>query len=180
MADPSESAKQVICEIIQANGNQFPGKTRLFKAFYFAHLYYWRDGEGVLTTYPIVRLPQGPGIDKGEDLLAELMREGKIRISHQFNGPYTEHSYELMRPVEVDVDSPRHRALLQAVAFVESRTATDLSELTHENSRSWQEASNGDALNIYIDLLDDCQYEAIQKRVKEMQESAGGVFSDLS
>ena len=49
--------------IRQSAGDRIEGKTRLFKAFYFAHLFYARSAVDYLTDWPIVRMPQGPGID---------------------------------------------------------------------------------------------------------------------
>ena len=61
----AELAKQVICAIVEAAGGKLEGQVRLYKAFYYAHLYCWENAaEGVLTDYPIVRMPNGPGIDR--------------------------------------------------------------------------------------------------------------------
>lgn len=62
----------MIAEIIRQAGGKFTGKTRLYKAFYIAHLLYAEQEPGYLTVWPIVRMPYGPGIDCGDELIAEL------------------------------------------------------------------------------------------------------------
>ena len=58
MTDSREQAKDVLCQILVAAGGELKKKVALYKAFYFAHLYYWQTGEGTLTDYPIVHMPQ--------------------------------------------------------------------------------------------------------------------------
>ena len=152
-----EAAKSVICDLIAAAGGMLCGTVRLNKAFYFAHLYYWRDQKDVLTDYPIVRLPNGPCIDDYEILLEELARDGRIAVTTRPLGPYTETVYRLAEDRPFERDGPRAAAILSAVEFVESHSAVELSEITHEHSRSWQETPNGKEMNIYADLLSDEQ-----------------------
>ena len=51
------TAQQVLLELIQDAGGVWEGKKRLYKAFYFAHLYYAEERPGLLTDWPIVRMP---------------------------------------------------------------------------------------------------------------------------
>ena len=76
--NPREKAKLLLCAIIQAAGGYFNGKTRLYKAFYFAHLFYFRDFKGVLSDHPVVRMPKGPAVDDGTSILAELQSGGNF------------------------------------------------------------------------------------------------------
>jgi hypothetical protein len=172
----SEAAKQVICDIIAASGGKIYGKLRLYKAFYFAHLYYWLHGEGVLTDYPIVRMPQGPGIDNGDTLLEELEQTGEITISFRRNGPYKELVYERAHPFQVDPTSPRFQAIEEAVEWVRGKSAADLSEETHLYSRSWRETPDGEELDIYTDLLDDREYAKLKRSLSEAEQLIQGVF----
>ena len=121
----------MICDIIAAAGGKLVGKVRLHKAFYYAHLYYWQRGTGVLTSYPVVRLPFGPAIDEGPTLLAELVHEGKLRISTQPIGPYKESVFELTQSFQIDPTDVRFQAIEVAVEQVKSKTAVELSEETH-------------------------------------------------
>src|SRR5580700_9796459 len=63
-----DRAKLVICAIIDAMGGAVNGKLRLYKAFYYSHIVYFQSGPGiVLTGYPIVKMPLGPGIDNAAE-----------------------------------------------------------------------------------------------------------------
>ena len=148
MQNQKEHAKQLICEIIAAAGGRLVGKVRLHKAFYYAHLYYWQSGAGVLTSYPVVRLPFGPAIDDGPHLIAELMREGRLRVGQQPNGPFKEAVFELAQPFQIDPNSTRYRAIEEAVDLVKSKSAGELSEESHVFSRSWQAGQLGQELDI--------------------------------
>src|ERR1035437_4824476 len=77
------TAKRIICAIIQEGGGHLESQVRLYKAFYWAHLAYWGMYEGILSSYPIARMPNGPGVDRGEDLLFELHAEGLISIEEK-------------------------------------------------------------------------------------------------
>jgi hypothetical protein len=180
MQPSREQAKQLICEIIAAAGGRLVGKVRLHKAFYYAHLYYWQRGRGVLSSHPIVRLPFGPAIDDGPRLILELVREGRLRVGQQPNGPFKEAVFELAQPFQIDPNSLRYRAIEEAVDLVKSKTAIELSEETHVFSRSWQDSANGQELDIYADLLDDFEYQQIQEGGRETEELVHAVFQSPS
>lgn len=164
-------AKDIIVEIIRQAGGTFEGKTRLYKAFYFAHLYYFEDSDGrILSEWPIVRMPQGPGINDGHVLLEELERDGVIALATQLNGPYPESVY-LLKNCSGDspFDCMAESAIRRACEFVFYKRAHELSSFTHEFSRSWRETKNGDELNIYQDILDDDEHEAIKQKLSEAE-----------
>ena len=163
-------AKETICDLIAAAGGVLHGKVRLHKAFYFAHLFYFRDGEGLLTDHPIVRLPQGPFIDDGERLLDELRAEGVIVTGAAPVGPYQETVYKLVPSRSVDASTARGRAILQAVELVANRSAVELSELTHEHSVSWQTTENGREMDIYLDLLPDETLADMRRDIARIRE----------
>ena len=172
-----EAAKAVICELLAANGGILRGKIRLNKAFYFAHLYYWRDADGILTDHPIVRLPQGPCIDDASELLSELAAEGRISVQVGRAGPYQEYAYQLEGTwSQVDRSTPRGKAIHDAIALVQEKTAAELSELTHEHSRSWQMTPTGHEMDIYVDLIDDEELETMRKQVLAVKERESKVW----
>lgn len=171
-----DQAKQLICDIIAAAGGRLVGKVRLHKAFYYAHLYYWQRGTGVLTSYPVVRLPFGPAFDDGPRLLAELQSEGKLRVSSQPHGPYKESVFELTQPFQVDPTTVRFQVIEEAVERVKSKSAVELSEETHLYSRSWQDGQMGRELDIYLDLLDDLEIQRISEDGAQSLELVNGVF----
>src|SRR4051794_835855 len=74
------TAHAVVLEILRQADGEWTGKTKLFKAFYFAHLYYAAERPGALTHWPIARMPQGPGIDNSEGLFSELVRDGLLTV----------------------------------------------------------------------------------------------------
>lgn len=165
----TESAKNLICDIIGVAGGKLQGKTALDAAFYLAHLFHWHHHEGVLTQHPIARLPNGPGIDGGDELLSSLRQAGRIRITHQPNGPYPEEVYELTQPFSVDPTDPRHKVIRMALECMKGKSVAELSRWLQGYSRSWREARNGDLLNIYIDLLDDTQHKRIEDGLKHVE-----------
>ncbi len=172
---PCADAKRVILELIRKADGQVTGKTRLFKAFYFAHLIYFEKNPGLLTNWPIARMPQGPGIHKSEELFDQLVKEGRLVIEQVHENVYPEYRYRLtekpndLAPLPADADL----AIQRAVDFVKDKTAVQLSQLTHEYSRSWIEGKSGDLLDIYIDVIPDDEYERRKAQIKELDAKLG-------
>jgi hypothetical protein len=167
---PHTKAQNVILEILRSADGEWTGKTRLFKAFYLAHLYYANQTPGLLTDWPIVRLPQGPGIHNSEQLFADLVNGGYLTVEPVHEGPYPEYRYRLTdkgfaatRPAE-----DACCAVEKAVGFCEGKTGADLSQITHERSRSWIKGQDGDILDIYIDLIPDEEYQKRERDIKEL------------
>ena len=164
-------AKDIIVELIRQAGGMFEGTTRLYKAFYFAHLFYFESSGRMLSDWPIVRMPGGPGIDRGASILRALQDDGVLVKSARPKGPYNETVYRLLSEVETDLDLAGRIAIKDACTFVENKTAETLSSLTHEWSRSWNHADSGEELNIYLDLLSDEDYELQLSQLQESQEA---------
>lgn len=177
---PRTRAQDVILEILRTADGEWTGKTRLFKAFYFAHLYYANQQPGLLTDWPIARLPQGPGIDRSHQLFGELVQEGHLIVEQVHEGPYPECHYQL---TDQGRNAPRppedaRVAIREATLFCQSKTRAELSEITHERSRSWIEGKDGDILDIYIDTIPDDEYQEREKEInrlqKQLTEALGG------
>ncbi len=160
-------AKRVIVETIKQAGGAFTGKTRLYKVFYIAHLLYAEQQRGYLTNWPIVRMPHGPGIDGGDELIAELELSGILELHRVPEGPWATTRYQLTGDKRGGdkLSAAETRAIKQAADFVRKRTAAELSELTHEHSRSWIEARDGQPLDIYIDVIPDDEFERRQREI---------------
>src|SRR5437588_9025156 len=92
---PRTRAQDVILEILRHADGEWTGKAKLDKAFYFAHLYFANERPGLLTDWPIARMPQGPSIEKSHELFGELVREGYLTIEQVHEGPYPESRYRL-------------------------------------------------------------------------------------
>jgi hypothetical protein len=176
MRADSQAAKEVLCQIVAAAGGRLEGKLRLYKAFYYAHLFYWLRGQGVLTQHAIVRMPLGPGVHEGKSILEALQEEGRMRISSRAVGPYQESVYELAGPFEINPDDARYRAVEEAVEWVRNKTAVELSEETHVYSRSWREAKDGEVLDIYADLLDDEECAQVRDEVAHAEALVHATF----
>ena len=152
-------AKQIIAEIVRLHGGEIPTKTSLFKAFYFAHLYYAKEAPGYLSDWPIVRMPNGPGIHEADSLLDEMVAEGTLSMRQTRIGPYDALCYRLKKnTIPEGLSLEEIEAIKAAVDFVKDKSASELSSITHEFSRSWRLAADGDELNIYIDLEPEEQY----------------------
>ena len=180
MKTDSDNAKNVICAIVAASGGRIHGKLRLNKAFYYAHLFYWQEHTGTLTTYPMVHMPNGPEIEQADDLLVELKSEGRIDICYESIGPYKENVYQLLHPFQLDPADSRYEAIRRAVEFINGKSAAELSEETRIYSRSWREGSDGDVLDIYIDLLDDEEYASVQRGLRSAEELLNGAFGEYA
>ena len=158
-----QRAKSVLSAIILRAGGEFAGKTRLNKAFYYAHLWYFENYPGTLTEWPIFRGPYGPAIHKGDELLDELVADGMLAVGERSVGNCVERYYKLLTPDEIGVPDAIARAADYGVAKVGDRSATAVSQETHEKSREWKRSPMGAELNIYADLLSDDEYRAAHR-----------------
>ncbi len=168
---PRTKAEDVILEILRTADGEWTGKTRLFKTFYFAHLYYANENPGLLTDWPIARMPQGPGIDKSHQLFAGLVKDGYLIVEVVHEGPYPENRYRLTEKGRDAVPPPEdaRAAIKEATLFCQPKTAAELSQITHERSRSWMEGKDGEILNIYIDTIPEDEYEKRRSAIEEAE-----------
>lgn len=173
MSNDVQAATAVIYNIVElSTGNRLETRTRLFKAFYFAHLYYAKATGRPLTHWPIVRMPNGPGIHDADFLIHLLTESGHIEQERVSVGPYPSDRFRTGHATPLELDDEQRKAIADAVEFVTDKTAAQLSDLTHENSRSWQSSRNGDAMDIYLDLLNDDEYEERVRWKQELKESS--------
>src|SRR5437016_6030771 len=116
-------AKRVIAEIVKHAGGAFTGKTRLHKAFYIAHFLYAEQQRGYLSNWPIVRMPHGPGIDCGDELIAELELSGVLELKRVSEGSWTTTCYRLTGNERGgdQLAAAETRAVKQAVDFVRKK-----------------------------------------------------------
>ena len=169
-------AKDIIVAILYASGGQLKGKTRLYKAFYFAHLFLFKDTGLLLSDWPIVRMPNGPGIDDGEAIIHELVGDGVIRTGNTGTGPYVETSFKLHGNPRLSLTGAQLVAIQKAAGYIKKKTASKLSELTHEYSRSWLDAKNGDELNIYLDVLSEDELAQGRQSIHKLKTIVDEVF----
>lgn len=172
---PRSKAQDVIIEIMRKAGGELTGKTRLYKAFYFAHLLYSQEFPELLTAWPIVRMPQGPGIDRGDELLGEMIGKGYLTTEMNHDNFYPEHRYRLTDAGRTPEELPHEVGdIVQRVTdFVKSKSAAELSQLTHEQSRSWIEAKDGEQLNVDIDMIPDNEYNRRKEIIMNLDRQLG-------
>ncbi len=165
-----ELVKQIILAIIRQAGGVLKYKTRLYKAFYHAHLRYADTRPGYLSTWPIVRMPRGPGIHHFKDLLLELVAEKKIEIQI-IEEKHRGYIFSLP-PNILNLDLLPNDAL-EAIAYgvqqIKGRTPIQTSEDSHRKSRAWKEAKNGEELNIYLDSLGDEEYQKLMQNAHKLK-----------
>ena len=131
------------------------------------------------TGWPLARMPFGPGIDEGEQLLAELVAAHVLKAETLARGG------TVYRFVREDADQePLPEALraaaAKAIAHVGKRRADDLSDETHEGetaSRPWQRAENGELLEVALDLLTDDEYERLREACREADELLSDIIA---
>jgi hypothetical protein len=171
-----DRAKQVILHILKMAGVGL-GKSKLFKAFWLAHLFYAKNYPGYLSGWKIIRLPHGPGIDKGDDLIFQLKKSGIITVGHEPKGPYLETICRLVKEDALtDLPEAADTAINTAVSVIMRHdTAMQISEWSHEFSRSWNVTPNGSELDIYSDLIPDDVYHERKLKLDELNE----IYDDL-
>ncbi len=174
--EEKDRAKQIILHILKQAGGSL-GKSKLFKAFWLAHLFYAKNAVGYLSGWKIVRLPHGPGIDKGDDLILHLKRSGDVVLEHEPKGPYTETVCKLVEQSRLkDLSEEAVKAIDTAVGVIKLHdSVTQISEWSHEVSRSWNSTPNGAELDIYSDLIPDDVYYERKLKLEELSK----VYDDL-
>jgi hypothetical protein len=172
-----EIAKTIILQIVRQAGGVLDNKTNLYKAFYYAHLHFADRRGYYLSTWPIVRMPNGPGIDSFDVLLGELMAEGKMEcISVEWRDCS---GFRFSIPSGIPQETlpiGAEEAIAYALKQIKGKTASAVSAQSHDDSRSWREASDGEELNIYTDLLGDEEYRQRKQRAAEIAEAMKAVW----
>lgn len=165
---------RVIQGIVQLAGGRFVNKTNLFKAYYWAHRYYWRDhGRPLTRRHHIVHMPNGPGIDGFGRLLSWMEEQGLVR-EEVATGRYAKCTYHLLSPVELcddELDSIR-----SAVKRVDGRRSGSVSDESHDESRAWREGKKGDPLDPYYDEIDERILRRTNRALPEIEELINDVF----
>jgi hypothetical protein len=173
MTTPDKNrAIRIIAEIMRQAGGEWTGTTRLSKACYYAHLYYDESAPGYLSDWPIVKMPNGPGIGSGNQLIAEMKEAGLLSTDHVQVGPFRAMRFRLTgkEPAGDPLPADAIRPIQQAVQLVQDKAAGELRTPTHDFSRSWNLAEDGEELSIYIDLIPEDEYESRQARLREIRE----------
>lgn len=152
----TKRAKKIIVELVRQAGGEFQNKTNLFKAFWKAHLDYAAKNPGYLSTWPIVRMPNGPGIGEFDHLLAEMLADDWLAIGESQVGPFQAMVFSLGKSAPpASLPPAAIEAIRDGVKAVDGKAATTVSDESHRQSRVWREAKDGEELDIYLDLMGD-------------------------
>jgi hypothetical protein len=162
-----DKAKNIVCALVHFSGGRFEGKTRLNKAFWRAHVYHYRHNAGLLSKYPIARLPEGPAIDDLDDLLVILEREGRISVEDRPRGKFVETVIHLesMPPC---FSSSEERAIKEGLKWVKGKTAVQVRDESHFLSSAWQTNRNGEIIDLALEALDSSEVKSIAAEKKKI------------
>lgn len=171
--------RQVLLEILRNCPNGI-GRTKLFKSFYLAHLVFATNAPGLLTDWPIARMPYGPGISDSFELLDPLEANGFLVRQDITDGMYPESVYRLTDKEFPENSLPKAAidAIRQATQYVLPMSAKQISNETHEHSRSWYEGKNGEILDIYTDLIGDEEYERRTRQLEHLEADLASAMKD--
>ena len=173
-----DRAKRIIVELVRQAGGVFYNKTNLFKAFWRAHLAYSADHPGYLSAWPIVKMPQGPGIDRADQLIGEMLEEGWLTLTEQSMGQHTGLVFALGDTVPpCALDRQAVAAIREGVAAVDGKRASTVSDESHRDSRAWNQAEMGKELDVYIDLVPDDELQARDESLERLARSIGVTLS---
>jgi len=165
-----EKALQLMYEIIRQSKGGLQGKARLFKAFYLANLIHAHNAPVCLCDWPIVKMPNGPGIHEFPALIAELVDRGWVEQRDIQIGPYPSTEFRVVREdVATTFSETEKESIRGAVEYVRSKTASELSDETHEFSRTWQESDIGAALDVYVDLIRETEFQKREQAIEELK-----------
>jgi hypothetical protein len=170
MAD-REAAKQLILKIVAMAGGRLEAMSRLNKAFYAAHLIYWQERQGVLSDYPVVKLPHGPAIDDFDGLVAELVGEGALEVHDELIGPYPTTVLTLKTSVQIDPKAPEFDPIQRAVRWVKRHTVAELERLTHDRPSYLAQPRVGYEQPIYLDAIKEEEYAKVKASCAEVDEA---------
>lgn len=177
MTQSNKRAQQVILEILRQAGGRLD-KVRLYKAFYHAHLNYAERCPGFLSSWPIARMPRGPGIDGGSKLLDELKHDGLL--SQEGDRDSAQYCLSGTIPEGEPLSEDALLAIRQATELVLAQTPEEASEHAHNSSRAWREGRNGDILNIYTDMVPEEEFRRRQDSLSELDRELQNIFGEQS
>ncbi|MBI1903011.1 MAG: hypothetical protein HYS13_18080 [Planctomycetia bacterium] len=173
-----ERAKRIIVEIVRQAGGRFAQKTNLFKAFWKAHVEYARKHVMPLSNWPIVRMPKGPGIDRFNELLGELISQGIIEPEERIIGGNPAFVFNLAdsSAYEGELNADERKAIKKGVAAVVNKSASKVSKASHRQSRAWEKAKDGDQLDLVLDTIPEREFRERNRRLAELNKVADKFF----
>lgn len=181
ISEKKHQARAVIAALVNAAPDGSLSRTQIYKGFYFAHLMHMQRFGAELSEWPVVRMPHGPGIDRGSDLLDELVQDEVLCCNKTPNGPFVEHRFSVKDMTKADAEIGRLSGIQKLSIKGAARTAGEasageLSALTHDRSTSWNETLSGATLPIYVDLIEPEEVEDVRDALRHAAEDVRAVF----
>lgn len=178
-----EKAKRIFLALIAGAGEEFRGRTRLNKAFWYAHLYHYRHHEGLLSRYPIARLPEGPCANDYQYLLSSLEADGDLQVA--VDNTSSMHATYVMQacraPSEIELTDDERDSVQAALNWIHGKSGADVSSESHKLSRGWQKGNDGDVIDVALDALTLEDYEAQRAELEQVDKNlakAGDLIRD--
>jgi hypothetical protein len=168
MPSERDRAKVIVVELIRESGGVFRNRTNLFKAFWKAHVEYAKNHLAPLSEWPIVRMTYGPGIDRFHMLLGELMAEGMVEEEQVEFGDKTGFRFVLTGTPTETFSSDERAAIRAGVFFVSSKSAIQVRDESHLESRAWRSAKDGDRMDIFLDVIPENGYDDRTERIRRI------------
>lgn len=181
LAEPKEQAKRIIVEIIRQAGGRFENKTNLFKAFWCAHMKYAESHVEYLSHWPIVRMPRGPGIHRFDNLLAELMLEGKLKTNEVQYPGFIGLGFETIEPLESEchLTEPQVDAIKYGVKVFNGKTAAFASTEAYKTSRTWKDLPDGAEIDAALEVIPPDEFEERQALLEVVSAEVDRVFERI-
>lgn len=126
------------------------GNVKLHKILYFADMLHFNETMRPLTGVEYLKQPFGPTARHLSAAVAELEREDRIRVSERLFYGYRKKDYVSLQPPRLDRIGNAIPLIEDVIAFVCSRTAKEISELSH--NAPWQAAEIGEVLPYFTAL----------------------------
>ena len=159
-----DRAKKLIVGLVAASDGKLVGKLRLYKAFCRAHLLYFEETGLELTGYPIVHMPNGPGIDNAAELIDELRQDGVLNEAIGNTDRAHERIYTTVGEATVEQDPEKSEAIRKAVEWANALTYKELKDGSH--NRSWRESGMGAEQNVFLDVVEDARIDDMRAEAK--------------
>ena len=179
---PAESravAEDLVVEIVRAAGGEFANKTNLFKAFWLANREHAAIRLVPMTEWPVVRMPNGPGIDRFDELTESLQDSGRLTVVIEPVGSKERFVYRTDSSEKTSLTGEQIELVQGAVQRVQRLTASAVSDLSHDESLSWNERRNGDPLDPFLDSLDPQFVDATSRRLQHTAAESAGLFDQF-
>lgn len=169
----TKRVKKVIVELVRQNGAPIRNKTELFNAFWKSHLHFAAQQTGYLSTWPMIRTASGVAIKDFDYLLSELLADGWLALN--------EAQVDTVWSIVIALGPSAPASSLPDAAIRAIRDAVqgkvDDGPSSHRESRVWQDAKDGEELDIYLDLMSTEDRDCREASLAMLAEAIGATYS---